>query len=82
VEASGRAKVVGTGLGVYFLRVTDAPEVCKPGQPLTLRHVAAYRAPTGAAFDLRAWSGQGGDAYSISVESGEVHTSRTGNAVY
>jgi cyanophycinase len=82
VETGGRARVVGTGLGVYFLQVTDAPEVCKPGQPLTLRNVAAYRAPTGASFDVRAWSGDGGEAYSISVEAGQIHTSRVGNAVY
>jgi len=79
VEANGRGKVVGTGLGVYFLQVTDAPEVCKPGQALTLRNVAAYHAPTGAIFDLRAWSGAGGDAYSITVESGQIHSS---HAVY
>jgi cyanophycinase len=82
VEASGRAKVVGTGLGVYFLQVTDAPEVCKPGQALTLRNIAAYHAPSGATFDVRAWSGDGGEAYSISVESGEVGSSRAGSAVY
>ncbi len=82
VEASGRAKVVGTGLGVYFLQVTDAPEVCKPGQPLTLRNVAAYRAPTGAGFDVRAWSGDGGEAYLISVEAGKIHSSRVENAAY
>jgi cyanophycinase len=82
VEASGRAKVVGTGKGVYFLQITDAPEVCKPGQPLTLRNVAAYHAPTGATFDVRGWSGDGGEAYSISVEAGEIHTSRARNAVY
>jgi cyanophycinase len=82
VEASGRAKVVGTGLGVYFLQITDAPEVCKPGQPLTVRNVAAYRAPTGAGFDLRAWSGEGGEAYSISVESGKIRSNRAGNIVY
>ncbi len=82
VEVSGRAKVVGTGLGVYFLQVTEAPAVCKPGQALTLRNVAAYHAPTGAMFDVRAWSGDGGEAYSITVESGQVHTSRAGNAVY
>ncbi len=76
VEANGRAKVVGTGLGVYFLQVTDAPEVCKPGQPLTLRKVAAYHAPTGSAFDLHAWSGDGGEAYSISVESGQIRSIR------
>jgi cyanophycinase len=79
VEANGRAKAVGTGLGVYFLQVTDAPEVCKPGQALTMRNVAAYHAPTGARFDVRAWSGDGGEAYSISVESGEIHSRR---AVY
>jgi cyanophycinase len=82
VEANGRAKVVGTGLGVYFMQVTEAPEVCKPGQPFTLKNVAAYHAPSGAAFDVRSWSGDGGEAYSISVEAGEIHTSRAGNAVY
>jgi cyanophycinase len=82
VEAGGRAKVVGMGRGVYFLQVTDAPEVCKPGQPLTLRNVAAYHAPTGASFDVRAWSGDGGEAYSISVEAGQIHSSRAGNRVY
>lgn len=82
VEASGRARVVGTGLGVYFMQVTDAPEVCKPGQPLTLRSVAAYHAPTGASFDVRAWSGDGGEAYLISVEAGRIRTSRAGNTVY
>ncbi len=82
VEAGGRAKVVGTGLGVYFLQVTEAPAVCKAAQPLTLRNVAAYHAPTGASFDVRDWSGDGGEAYSISVDAGVIHTSRAGNAVY
>jgi cyanophycinase len=76
VEASGRAKVVGTGMGVYFLQVTEAPAVCKPAQALTLRNVAAYQAPTGAVFDVRAWSGEGGESYSISVEAGVIHSSR------
>jgi cyanophycinase len=82
VEAGGRAKVIGTGLGVYFLQVTDAPEVCKPGQPLTLRDIAAYHAPAGATFDVRDWSGDGGEAYSISVEAGQIRTTRAGNSVY
>jgi cyanophycinase len=82
VEGSGRAKVVGPGLGVYFLQVTDAPTLCKPGQPLTLRNVAAYHAPAGARFDVREWNGDGGESYVISVEAGQIHSSRTGNAVY
>jgi cyanophycinase-like exopeptidase len=82
LDADGRGKVVGTGSGVYFLRVGDPSEVCRPGQPLTLRNVAVYHAPTAASFDVRAWSGEGGEAYTISVVSGEVQTSRAGNAVY
>lgn len=82
VEVDGRARVVGSGLGVFFLQVTDAPELCKPGQPLTLRNVAAYHTPTRATFDIRAWSGEGGESYSISVEGGQIHSSRAGNAVY
>ncbi len=81
VEVDGRAKVVGSGMGAYFLRLTAEPEVCKPGQPLTLRNVAVYHAPTGAAFDIREWNGEG-EAYSISVEAGQIHTSRPGNAIY
>jgi cyanophycinase len=82
VESNGRAKVVGTGLGVYFLQVTEPPAVCKPAQPLTLRNVTAYHAPTGATFDLHDWSGEAGEAYAISVEAGQIHTTRAGNAVY
>lgn len=82
VEVDGRAKVVGTGMGAYFLQLTDPPEVCKQGQPLTLRNVSAYHAPTGAGFDIRGWNGHGGEAYTISVEAGQMHTSRAENAVY
>jgi cyanophycinase len=82
MEQDGRATVVGTGLGVYFLQVTEAPDVCKHGQSLTLRNVAAYRAPAGARFDVRAWDGEGGEEYTISVEAGQIRTSRAGNAIY
>lgn len=82
MEVDGRAKVVGTGLGVYFLQVNDAPEVCKPGQPLTIKNIAAYHAPTGATFDIRGWSGYGGEAYTISAEAGQIHTTRPENTIY
>jgi cyanophycinase len=82
VEADGRGKVMGTGLGVYFLRVSGAPAVCKRGQPLTLDGIAAYHAPAGATFDLHTWAGSGGEAYSIPVTAGKIHTSRGVNSVY
>lgn len=82
VDPSGSAQVVGTGRGVYFLQATESPDVCKAGQPLTLHKVAAYHAPTGAIFDVGGWKGEGGEAYTISVESGEIHTTRADNSVY
>jgi cyanophycinase len=82
VEEDGRARVVGAGLGVFFLQVTEAPAICKPGEPLTLRNVSVYHGPTGSTFDLNGWKGEGGEAYSISVESGRIRTSRPANAIY
>ncbi len=81
VESDGKATVVGSGKGAYFLHVMSPPEVCKPKVPLTIRDVAAYWAPTGAHFDLTSWTGDGGMTYSISVENGVIRTTR-GNAVY
>ncbi len=37
VEADGKAAVVGAGKGAYFLRPTQAPEVCQKGVPFTFR---------------------------------------------
>lgn len=82
VEADGKATVVGSGRGAYFLHLTSAPEVCKPNVPLTVRNISAYRAPTGAHFDLKSWTGDGGESYTLSVENGVIHSTRQGNAVY
>ena len=82
MEVDGRAKVMGMGRGAYFLQLAEPPEVCKPGQPLTLRNVAVYHAPNGATFDIRRWNGEGGEAYSVSVEAGQVHSSRADKALY
>ena len=82
VEPDGQSTVVGSGRGAYFLQVKSAPEVCRPDTPLTIRNISAYRAPRGAHFDFKSWTGQGGESYSISVEKGVIHTPREGNAVY
>ncbi len=82
VEPDGKSIVVGSGRGAYFLRVKSAPEVCRPNTPLTIHNIAVYRAPTGAHFDFKSWTGEGGESYSISVENGVIHTTRPGNSVY
>ncbi len=82
VEPDSRGTVVGSGRGAYFLQVRSAPEVCRPNTPLTIRNISVYRAVTGAHFDLKSWTGDGGEAYTISVEDGVIRTTRPHSAVY
>ena len=82
VEADGKGTVIGAGKGAYFLQVTAAPEVCKPSVPLTIRNISAYRAPAGAHFDFKTWTGAGGKAYSMTVEGGAIRSSLQGNSIY
>jgi len=82
VEPDGKGTVVGSGRGAYFLEVKSPPEVCRPNTPLTIHNISVYRAPAGAHFDFKSWTGEGGETYTISVENGAIRTARPGNAVY
>jgi len=61
---------------VYFLTTPGSPEVCAPKTPLTYRNISVYRVGPGGAFDLDAWAGTGGLAYTLSAESGVLISSR------
>ncbi|MGD0506381.1 MAG: cyanophycinase [Terriglobales bacterium] len=82
VEADGKGTVVGSGKGAYFLRPTQKPETCKPGEPLTFQGISVYRVPAGGRFDLTSWTGDGGTAYSLSVENGKTESTQAGHAIY
>jgi cyanophycinase len=82
VEPDGKGTVVGNGKGAYFLRPTQPPDVCKSGQPLTLRNIHVYKVPAGGHFDLRSWTGDGGTAYSLSVENGKIESTQPNRAIY
>ncbi len=82
VEVDGKATVVGTGKGAYFLRPTQAPEVCQKSVPLTFRNISVYRVKTGGHFDLTSWTGDGGTAYSLSVVGGKIESTQAGNGIY
>jgi cyanophycinase len=82
VEADGKAAVVGTGKGAYFLRPTRAPEVCQKNVPLSFSDISVYRVPSGGHFDLSSWTGTGGVSYSLSVEQGVIHSTQPQGAVY
>jgi cyanophycinase len=87
VEADGKANVVGTGKGAYFLRPTKAPEVCEKDVPLTFHDISVYRVKAGGHFDFVSWAGDGGTAYSLSVkngkvERGKIERAQAGNGIY
>ena len=82
VEADGKATVVGTGHGAYFLRPTQSPEVCQKKVPLIFRCISVYKAPSAAHFDLSLWTGTGGTAYSLSVEQGAILSTQADSAIY
>jgi cyanophycinase len=73
--ATGHATVAGRNTA-YFLSTTLPPEICASGKPLTLRGVNVYRIDASGTFDLRAWRGTGGLAYSLDVINGVVASNR------
>jgi cyanophycinase-like exopeptidase len=82
VEPDGKGTVVGNGRGAYLLRPTRRPAVCKKGQPLTFRKISVYRVPAGGHFDLASWTGDGGMAYSLSVEKGKIESTQADKLIY
>ncbi len=82
LEPDGKATVVGTGKGAYFLRPTKPPEVCEKNVPLTFRGVSISRVRAGGHFDLTSWTGAGGTAYSLSVEHGKIESTQVGKGIY
>jgi cyanophycinase len=81
VNADGKAAVVGAS-AAYFLRVTEAPRVCRAGVPLTFDNVSVYRVPVGGQFDLSIWKRNGRNGYSLSVAQGVIRSSQSGGDIY
>jgi cyanophycinase len=82
VEADGKATVVGTGKGAYFMKPAHTPEVCEKDTPLTFRNISVYRVKAGGHFDLTSWTGDGGTAFSLSVERGKIASTQAGGGIY
>jgi cyanophycinase len=82
VEADGKATIVGTGKGAYFMKATQAPDVCDKDVALTFRNISVYRVKAGGHFDLASWTGEGGTAYSLSVQQGKIVSTQAGKGNY
>src|SRR4051812_27555299 len=81
IDPNGKVKVEGEGM-VYFIRANRPATVCKAGAPLTFRGISVYRVPPGGSFDVRTWTGQGGTAYELNVETGTVASTQPGGSAY
>jgi cyanophycinase len=82
LEPNGKARIIGSGKGAYFLSVRRGPEVCRDNAPLTLRDITVYRGPSGSEFNLKEWKGKGGANYSLSVVAGQIHSTQANSEVY
>ncbi len=81
VEADGAAKVVGGG-SAYFLEAKMPPEVCRKGETLRFSGITAHRVADGGVFNLRTWSGAGGDDYVLSTRGGEITATGSTHGIY
>jgi cyanophycinase len=82
VEGDGKAKVVGTGEGAYFLRPTRPPELCKKDEPLTFRNIEVIRVQSGGTFDLDKWTSNAGTSYTLSVVAGKIESTQPNHSIY
>jgi cyanophycinase len=82
VNPDGSAVVVGSGLGAFFMKPTEEPEICEQKKPLTMKGIAVYRGPMASHFDLRSWEGTGGESYTLNVEDGVIHSTQKNDDIY
>jgi cyanophycinase len=81
LEPDGAARLSGTG-NAYFIRTTQAPEICEAGRPLTMRAFSVYRIGANGKFDVKNWRGEGGTAYTLSVTEGVIRSTQPGGGIY
>ncbi len=60
----------------YFMRTTEKPELCRPGQALSYRNIEVYRIGPGGSFNIGEWQGENGISYTLGAENGTLVSSR------
>lgn len=80
LEPDGTANVVDGP--AYFYEAVKAPEVCKRKTPLTFKNISVHLAPAGTSFDVKTWSGEKEENYTLEVENGKVSADSSHKGVY
>jgi N-acetylated-alpha-linked acidic dipeptidase len=82
MDGDGNARVVGES-AAWFVRAPSTPADCRAGAPLSWSNISVYRLPAGkGSFNLSTWTGEGGTAYSLSVDHGAVRSTQPGGSLY
>jgi hypothetical protein len=64
------------------MQAPGAPQVCVSKTPLTYTNIAVYRITSGGSFNLAAWTGTGGVAYTVSANAGVLSSTQPGGSIY
>jgi cyanophycinase len=81
LDTDGTATVTGAG-SAYFLQAIRNPEICKIDTPLTFHGVVVRSLRAGERFDVTHWTTHDGVSYTLSVESGIIHSTLPDGAIY
>jgi len=82
VESDGQSRIIGSGKGAYFIEAHKSTSECRSGIPLSFHEYVVYHAPSKTRFDLKSWSGTGGNSYSLSIDKGTVSSTQSGGSIY
>jgi cyanophycinase len=80
METDGAAKVVGGP--AYFLEAAKPPEICRRKEALRFSGVTAHRVLDGGSFNVKTWTGAGGDTYVLSTQDGRVTVEGSTHGIY
>jgi cyanophycinase len=81
LELDGSAKVVGSG-PAYFLETTKPPDICSRKTPLHFTGIKVHRAPSGASFNVKKWTGENSDDYTLSAVNGQLKVEGSSHGIY
>jgi cyanophycinase-like exopeptidase len=81
VTPNGAGTMVGTG-AAYFLQAPGPAQVLADRTPMTYLNIGVYKVPQGGTFNFSTWTGTGGVAYTLNINSGAVSSTQAGGNIY
>jgi cyanophycinase len=80
LEPDGHAKIVGGP--AYFIEAKNPPETCRRKTPLNFTGITVHRAPPETTFNVKTWTGEGGDNYELTAQNGQLRATGSAHGIY